>query len=106
MNIEDFLQAHSDICDNLKEIVKKKNADYSGDDDAFNNLRSVETLNITSTENGFLTRMSDKFNRIISFVKKGVLLVEDEKIEDTLLDLANYAILMNIYIKNKKNNGV
>jgi hypothetical protein len=46
--------------------------------------------------------MSDKFARITTFVNKGVLKVKDESVEDTLLDLANYCILMAGYIKSKR----
>ncbi len=104
MKIDKFLDAHAEVCDYLKDLTKRKNSDYNNNTkDAFSNFSSVELRNITTTERGFLTRMNDKFNRIISLVNSDIALVEDEKIEDTLLDLANYAILMNIYMKNKKN---
>lgn len=84
-------------------ITERKNADYTGgSDDPFFNFTRVEANNITQTERGFLTRMSDKFSRIITFVNRGVLLVKDETIEDTLLDLANYCILMAGYIKSRR----
>ena len=62
----------------------------------------VEKIGIASTEQGFLTRMMDKISRVNSFVKQGTLNVADEKIEDTLMDLANYAILMAGYLRSKK----
>lgn len=102
METSEFLIRHGEICDNLKEVVKNKNADYSGTKDPFKNFNSVELFDITSTERGFLTRMCDKFNRIITITNNGVENVNDEKITDTLIDLANYAILMSIYIENKK----
>ena len=87
----------------MQEVTKKKNADYTGKtEDPFANFTKVEVLGICSTNQGFLTRMTDKFSRIISFVQKGVLEVEDEKIEDTLMDLANYCILFSAYIKAEK----
>jgi hypothetical protein len=46
--------------------------------------------------------MLDKVARVVTFVKKGVLQVKDESVEDTLLDLANYCILFAGYIKAKK----
>jgi len=85
-------------------ITKAKNADYTGTNtDPFANFAKVDLMGICSVEQGFLVRMSDKVSRIISFVQKGVLTVKDESIEDTLLDLANYAILMAGYIKSKRN---
>jgi hypothetical protein len=46
--------------------------------------------------------MVDKLARINSFSQKGELQVKDESVEDTLLDLANYAILLAGYIRSKK----
>lgn len=87
----------------MVSIMEKKNADYAGDgEDAFANFSRVAALGIASTEVGFLTRMIDKFCRIASFVKKGSLAVKEETVEDTLIDLANYALLMAAYIKSKR----
>jgi len=87
----------------MVEITARKNADYtSGSDDPFFNFTRVEALQITETERGFLTRMTDKLARITTFVNKGVLQVADESVEDTLLDLANYCVLMAGYIRSKK----
>jgi hypothetical protein len=90
----------------MVEITISKNHDYTGDsDDPFANFRLVEAVGVTTPEVGFLTRMLDKFARINSFVRKGILKVKDEKIEDTLLDLANYCILFAAFIKSKKDSG-
>lgn len=103
MNRDEYLKYHRDQCAKMVETVARKNADYAGQgDDAFYNFTRIEVLGIASTEQGFLTRMFDKFARITTFVKKGVLQVKDETIEDTLLDLANYAILFAGYIRAKK----
>lgn len=51
---------------------------------------------------GFLTRMSDKFSRLGSFINKGELLVLDESVEDTLVDLANYCALFAGYLESKE----
>jgi len=76
---------------------------YTGNDpDPFGNFNRVDQLGICSTEQGFLTRMTDKFCRIISFVQKGELLVKEESVQDTLHDLANYCALMSGYIESKK----
>ncbi len=85
------------------EITKKKNADYAGSgDDPFSNFRQIGGLvqipNVI--EIGFLTRMSDKFSRIGSFISNGTLQVKEESVEDTLLDLANYCLLFAGYIRS------
>ena len=103
MKREKYLKFHKECCDKMIEITEKKNHDYAGfGESAFDNFMVVEKSGIASTEQGFLTRMMDKISRINSFIKQGVCNVKDESIEDTLLDLANYSILMAGYIKSKK----
>jgi len=103
MTGSEFVQFHLEAVTRMNETVKKKNHDYTGDKgDAFANFKVVEEMGICSTEQGFLTRMMDKVMRVNTFVQKGTLKVADESVEDTLLDLANYSILMVGYIKDKK----
>lgn len=94
---------HEQMCYRMMEMVKRKNADYTADsEDPFSNFTSIEKQDVCSTETGFLVRLNDKFSRIKSFVKQGVLKVSDESVEDTLIDMANYCILMAAYIRSKK----
>ena len=103
MTKKQYLDFHKKFCADMIEITAKKNADYTGTDpDPFANFSKVQVLCICSTEQGFLTRMTDKFCRITSFVQKGELLVKDESVQDTLHDLANYCALMSGYIESKK----
>ena len=104
MKSKEYLEFHKQICEKMVQITAAKSHDYSGfaDDDPFANFKVVEGAGIASVEQGFLTRMMDKISRVNSFTKQGVLNVKDEKIEDTLIDLANYSILMAGYIKSKK----
>ena len=105
MTKENYIQFHKDFCDTMVEITKKKNHDYAGGgDDPFKNFRQIGGLIPKDgvVEIGFLTRMSDKFSRIGSFVSEGKLLVEDESVHDTLVDLANYCALFAGYLESKK----
>jgi hypothetical protein len=103
MTKDEYLKFHKKFCGDMITMTQKKNADYTGKDaDPFANFNKVEQLGICSTEQGFLTRMTDKFCRITSFVQKGELLVKDESVQDTLHDLANYCALMSGYIESKK----
>ncbi len=104
MTKAEYIKFHEDFCTRMVEITKKKNADYSGaGDDPFNNFRHVgnfvhtNALDIVAV--GFLTRMSDKFSRIGSFISNGELQVKDESVEDTLLDIANYSTLFAGYLR-------
>jgi Domain of Unknown Function (DUF1599). len=51
---------------------------------------------------GVLVRMSDKWARINSLVKHGTSEVRDESIEDTLVDLANYAFIAVLILRDSK----
>jgi hypothetical protein len=99
----EYVRFHAECCERMKEITAAKNADYTGGSaDPFANFTDIEREGICTTEQGFMVRMKDKFARIRSFIKLGVLQVKDETITDTLLDLANYCILLAGYIKSKK----
>ena len=75
---------HFAICQKLNQVYKAKNHDYG---DSFGN--TYKKLGIISA----VTRLSDKMNRLMSLAVKHDAQVKDEKIEDTLLDMANYAIM-------------
>jgi hypothetical protein len=62
------------------ELFKRKNADYG---DAFAEYGSI----------GVLVRMGDKIKRLQSITNKGIVLVNDEQMRDTLIDLHNYAAM-------------
>ncbi len=103
MTHQEYLQFHKQMTDKMYQIARSKNHDYAGgNNDAMENFKLIESMGIVETETGFLVRMTDKFSRIKNFVKKGVLHVKNESIEDTILDFANYLILFAAYIKEKR----
>lgn len=103
MTKKEYMKFHQDKCQQMIEITKAKNADYTGSgDDPFKNFKAVGFYGEEWILVGFFTRMSDKFGRLASFIQKGVLLVKDESVEDSLLDLANYCILLCGYIKSER----
>tara|TARA_B100000927_G_C16425662_1_gene453319 strand:- start:450 stop:797 length:348 start_codon:yes stop_codon:yes gene_type:complete len=71
------------------ELFAKKNADYG---DAFANYGAV----------GVIVRMGDKIARLANITNKGINLVEDEKIRDTLIDLHNYAAMAIMLMDEEK----
>lgn len=84
------LQHHKDICNYLHDLYYRKNRDYgSSVTDTFNKYGLVS----------FLVRMEDKLNRVRTLTQKGNAKVLDEKIEDTLMDLANYSMLAVIELR-------
>ena len=62
------------------ELFAKKNADYG---DAFATFGAV----------GVLVRIGDKLQRLSSIEKNKVVLVNDESLRDTLIDLHNYSAM-------------
>ena len=83
-NIEPKVKQHCAICQKLNQIYKAKNHDYG---DSFGD--TYKKLGIISA----VTRLSDKMNRLMSLAVSHDAQVKDERIEDTLLDMANYAIM-------------
>lgn len=92
MKMEDKFKLHEELLKGLHELYVKKNTDYG---DSVHD--TYEKYGLTS----FLVRMEDKLNRARTLTQHNAL-VNDEKIEDTLLDLANYAVLAVIELKADK----
>lgn len=82
-NGEMKLHIHKALCDQLHAIYVAKNKDYG---DSFSSIRE-------EFPNAVLVRLSDKFQRIKTLMLKGCGPEVDESIEDTLIDLANYALM-------------
>lgn len=78
------IEIHKNICDSLNDLYKKKNQDYG---DSFS--KSYKEYGLTMS----CIRLEDKLNRLKSLNKNGNAQVKDESIQDTLMDLANYAIM-------------
>ncbi len=104
VNRTELLQIHSEVCNKARRLMERKNHDYSGGDnqeDPFLNFTRVEKLGITTTEQGFLVRMTDKMSRLSTYADLGRLEVGDETVEDTLLDLVNYSVLLAAYLRHR-----
>ena len=73
-----------DITDEMNALYERKNHDYGN---SFS--ETFRKLGIISAT----TRMLDKMNRIVSLVTKDQQKVNDESLRDTLIDIANYAVM-------------
>lgn len=83
------------ITDNMNSLYAAKNHDYG---DSF-----TEQMN----EDGLIYlkgKLGDKYNRLKSFVHKNELHVKQESIEDTLIDIACYAVMGLCWLKNNSIN--
>ena len=90
---------HAQIVNGLTELYKAKNSDY-GD--------SVHETYLKYGLTSFLVRMEDKMSRLRSLSSKSSSeqKVKDESIRDTLLDLANYAIIAVIEMDEAVDNKI
>jgi hypothetical protein len=70
-------------------LFEKKNADYG---DAFATYGVV----------GVLVRMGDKISRLSNISKKGIQLVDNESLRDTLIDLHNYSAMAIMLMDEKE----
>ena len=84
------LSQYSKVHKEAYELFNKKNTDYG---DAFADYGVV----------GVLVRMGDKVRRYTSVSKKGVSLVGDEALRDTLIDLHNYSAMAIMLMDEEKN---
>lgn len=73
-----------DITIALRNLYEAKNRDYN---DSFGT--SFEKWGLPMS----CIRLGDKLNRLESFAQQKKMFVEDESVKDTLMDLANYAIM-------------
>ena len=89
------------LLDNMKEVHDMKRHDYASKEDVFKNFRTCEMAGIPAWK-GCAIRIGDKFSRLMSFVKQEELKVKDESIRDTLIDMANYAIICAILYDETK----
>jgi hypothetical protein len=87
-NIE--IETFKSITKEMSELYAKKNADYGNSFD-----KGMDTIGMAYG----VGRMYDKMNRIINLTKGHEAKVKDEKLEDTVLDLANYSVMLLSYLK-------
>ena len=80
-----------DILTQMLSTYKAKNADYGNSFD-----KTLNEFGLVAS----VVRLNDKMERIKSLIKSDAKVL-DEKIDDTLLDMANYAVLTLLWLRNK-----
>lgn len=78
------VQRHAEICKEINNLYERKNHDYG---DNFHQTFAEEGMAMARI------RLGDKFSRFKTLSRSGEQKVNDESIRDTLIDLANYAIM-------------
>lgn len=86
---------HRQTCDLLNTVYKAKNADYG---DSFR--ESYKEWGAVSA----VVRMDDKMRRIKQLIKNNDPQVTEESLTDSVLDLANYSIMLLMELMEGKAN--
>lgn len=87
-------ELHASICAELTALYERKNHDYG---DSFG--KSFKEYGMAMP----CIRLEDKLNRLKALTRTGTQQVNDESVDDTLMDLANYAIMT--LVERKVANG-
>ena len=80
------------LTDEILELNEIKNSDYGN---SFYKQLDEDGLLVSKI------RLQDKLSRFSSIIKKGTIEVKDEKLRDTLIDLATYSIMTVAWMDNK-----
>ena len=90
----DKVDRFKQITDEMVKLYERKNSDYGN---------SIHDTYMKYGAVAYLVRLEDKINRVRSLTQNNNQKVEDEKIHDSLVDLANYSILMLLELEGNKN---
>jgi len=82
--MKERVRNHKDICKELTDLYESKNTKYGN---------SFETTFEEYGPTALLVRLDDKMNRARTLFNNEAIKPGDESVRDTLLDLANYAIM-------------
>lgn len=89
-NLSESVCQFRNITAEMVETYIRKNHDYGNSFD-----KSLDKFGLIAS----VVRIGDKMNRIESLVQKEAM-VQNESIRDTLLDMANYAIMTVVWMDN------
>ena len=100
-----YEQKYMDVINKLKETFLKKNHDYGSS--VKKNYDKFEAYGKNEGLKYVFGRIAEKHDRLENLIYGNhTNQVTDEPIEDTLLDMANYAILAAVSIQEHKTNSV
>lgn len=80
------------VLDLMRETVTSKANDYADDDDVYSNFGGAAYLAGVTVEQAFMVLIGVKVERLRQLMSGKI--ANHESIDDTLLDLANYAALL------------
>lgn len=91
LKLAESVEKFTEITSNMAKTYAAKNHDYGNSFE-----QSLDKFGLVAS----VVRLGDKMNRIESLTKKEAQ-VKDESIKDTLLDMANYAIMTVMWMDKK-----
>ena len=98
-----YEQKYMDVIDKLKNTFLKKNHDYGSS--VKKNYDKFESYGKNEGLKYVFGRIAEKHDRLENLIYGNhINQVTDEPIEDTLLDMANYAILAAVSVQEHKTN--
>lgn len=86
------------LLDEMRDLHQRKAADYGNKADPFANVRAGAEFGVPAWV-GVMIRANDKMHRIKSFITNGSL--KNESVEDSLKDLAAYALIALVLLREK-----
>jgi len=95
-SLNEKVQQHAAVCSELNALYSRKNADYG---DAFHTSFVDEGMAMARI------RLGDKLARFKNLSRSNTQMVKDESIRDTLIDLANYAIMTVMELDSAEQEG-
>jgi len=107
--VERFAPLHSSseafrsALDEVWQMHRSKSHDYGSQDDPLANIRNGAEFVGIEPWRAAMVRLSDKVTRLATFNRTGELC--HEAVEDTLLDLASYALLCLVLRRESANGG-
>lgn len=89
---EEYLQFVEQTLGDMKELIRRKNADYTNGAGPFANFEISEDVGVDPIK-GLVIRLLDKVQRLKSYCKQGELQVQGEGVEDIFKDFIGYSLI-------------
>ena len=93
MTREELLDLHSILTEQAKQLMSRKNNDYTAGGSPFSNFEMANMFGV-DPKLGLLLRVMDKIKRIETFIRQGKLDVVNESRTDSVIDIINYMVLL------------
>lgn len=101
MTIEEQHKSFDKIAAKMQAIMFKKGNDYAGDQDRLSNFKKVGLATEVSPEQACLQMIATKVVRLSVLLKKEGE-PDNESIEDSVIDMLNYSMLLHMLLDERK----